>query len=138
MSDGELTAFLKYAALAPIRFGSSSCSTRFPDLKDEADGHVERFATAHAAVLKAMDEASRTAFARSFGDTAVKRRDARIEADSASTFGRIERYSRDECKSHLASIEGFGQMSDTDLDATLAAIARQSFEDQRAAVPACG
>jgi hypothetical protein len=137
MSDAELDDFLKFAALGPITFGASKCSERFADLKDEAASDVAALTGRHGEMLAKIEAASRSAFDRSFGGDGVKRRDAQLDGDHKSTFQRILAYSRDECKSHIAAIESFGHATDAAFDGVLGTIARQSFEVQRAAIPAC-
>jgi hypothetical protein len=138
MSDDELRLFLKQAAIGPIRYGARTCSERFPDLKEEADRDVDALQAKHGEFLKSLDERSMPAFTRSYGPDDTKQREARVDVSLKPTFQRILTYSRDECKSHLAAIEGFGQLPDGELDTVLTNIARQSWEDQRAAMPACG
>jgi hypothetical protein len=139
MSDEELQLFLKQGAMGPIRYGARSCSERFPDLKEEADKDIVALQAKHGSFLKTLDEKSMPAFARSYEpDDAARQRQSRLDANLKPTFQRILGYSRDECKSHLATIEGFGQLPDGELDSVLTTIARQSWEDQRAAIPTCG
>lgn len=138
MSDGELSAVLKYAATGPIRFGAVRCGERFPDLKPEADANLDVMRTKHGVLLGSLEAMALAPFSRSFGVDGAKRRDARRDLDNKSTFQRIEAYSRAECKSHLAAIEGFGQLPDVEFDTVLTTISRQSWDAQRSAVPPCG
>jgi hypothetical protein len=138
MSDDELQLFLKQGAIGPIRYGARTCSERFPDLKEEADKDMDALHAKHGNFLKSLDERSMPAFSRSYGPDDAKQRDSRLDLNLKPTLQRIRSYSRDECKSHLAAIEGFGQLPDGELDTVLTTIAKQSWEDQRAAIPLCG
>jgi len=138
MGDAELNDFLKYAAYGPISYGSQKCGERFPDLKAEADADVDALLKKHGAFLTAVEGGSLPAYTRSFGPDGAKRRDASLDTDHKATFQRILAYSRDECTSHLAAIEGFGHMSQVEFDNALATIAKQSWETQRSSVPVCG
>jgi hypothetical protein len=138
MSDAELTAYARYAAYGPIAFGGSSCKQRFPDLGAEIDQDVAAIAAKHGAFLADVGEAALQPFTRSFGPEGVKRRDARSDSDNGATFQRIRAYSRDECKSHVAALEGFGHMTGADFNAVLDTLVRQTIDTRRKDVPGCG
>lgn len=138
MSDVEVDAYLKHAAFGPIAFGAARCSEKFPDLKEEADTDIAALQKAHGAMLGTVAAASLPPYTRSFAADGVKRRDTQLDVDRKPVLQRIQSYSRDECKSHLAAIEGFAELSDAEFDAVLGNIARQSYDAKREAVPSCG
>jgi len=137
MSDAELAAYTRYAAYGPIAYGAASCKQRFPDLGAEVDKDVAAMAAQHGALIDDVGEAALQPFTRSFGPDGAKRRDARADSDNGSTFQRIRGYSRDECKSHIAALEGFGHMSGKDFDNVLDNLVRQSIDTRRSAMPGC-
>jgi hypothetical protein len=138
MSDAELAAYARYAAYGPIAYGAASCKVRFPDLGAEVDKDVAAMSAQHGALIDDVGEAALQPFTRSFGPDGAKRRDARADSDNSSTFQRIRGYSRDECKSHIAALEGFGHMSGKDFDNVLDNLVRQTIDTRRSAMPGCG